>query len=97
MRYLLLAPAVALMPQASAAEKLALAPAVESPRPVAHTECRTPTSFKANTDIIWRGDGIAPSKLTELPPAQGYMAVYRTVNGCELPMTVVEYRAGRRP
>jgi hypothetical protein len=44
-----------------------------------------------------RGDRIAPRKLTELPPAIGYMAVYRTINGCEVPMTVVEYRTGRKP
>jgi hypothetical protein len=33
-------------------------------------------------------------KLDELPDATGYMAVYRTVDGCEVPMTVVEYRQG---
>ena len=35
---------------------------------------------------------LKPRKLTELPPAKGYMAVYRTVDGCEYPMTMVEYR-----
>ena len=40
---------------------------------------------------------LKPRKLTELPPGNGYMAVYRTVNGCEFPMTMVEYRTqGRR-
>ncbi len=40
---------------------------------------------------------LKPQKLTELPPGKGYMAVYRTVNGCEFPMTMVEYRTqGRR-
>ena len=35
-------------------------------------------------------------RLDELPDATAYMAVYRTIDGCEEPMTVVEYRAGRR-
>jgi len=34
-------------------------------------------------------------KLTELPPADGYVAVYRRVNGCEAPI-VVKYGIGRR-
>lgn len=33
-------------------------------------------------------------RLDELPPARGYMTVYRTIDGCEVPMTVVEYRQG---
>ncbi|HKX92333.1 MAG TPA: hypothetical protein VJM15_07915 [Sphingomicrobium sp.] len=45
----------------------------------------------------WQRDQqVRPRKLTELPPAQGYMAVYRTVAGCEVPMTVIEYRRGTR-
>jgi len=40
---------------------------------------------------------LKPQKLTELPPGKGYMAVYRTVDGCEYPMTMVEYQTqGRR-
>jgi hypothetical protein len=34
-------------------------------------------------------------KLTELPPADAYSAVYRTVNGCEAPI-VVKYGIGGR-
>ena len=34
-------------------------------------------------------------KLTELPPANGYVAVYRRVDGCEAPI-VVKYGLGRR-
>ena len=34
-------------------------------------------------------------KLTELPPADAYSAVYRTVNGCESPI-VVKYGMGGR-
>jgi hypothetical protein len=40
---------------------------------------------------------LAPHKLTELPPGKAYMAVYRRIDGCEFPMTMVEYRTqGRR-
>jgi hypothetical protein len=43
-----------------------------------------------------RGKSVKPQKLTELPDAKGYMAVYRRVGGCEMPMTVTEYRQGGR-
>jgi len=43
-----------------------------------------------------RGKSLKPQKLTELPDAKGYMAVYRRVGGCEMPMTVSEYRQGGR-
>jgi hypothetical protein len=46
---------------------------------------------------MYRGERLAPKKLNELPPATGYMAVYRVINGCEVPMTMTEYRTfGRR-
>jgi len=54
--------------------------------------CPRTTSYYA-----WQRDkSVAPKKLNELPPAVGYMAVYRQVGGCEFPMTVVEYRRGGR-
>ena len=59
--------------------------------------CQRTTSHYARDGSLYRGAPIAPKKLTELPPAIGFMAVYRTVNGCEAPMTIVEYRTGRRP
>ena len=58
--------------------------------------CPRTVSHYAGKDSMFRGAPLAPKKLTELPPAVGYMAVYRTVNGCEVPMTIVEYRTGRR-
>lgn len=97
MRYLLLASAAALLPQASAAETgPALAPAVEAPWNTRETNCRNPTSYKAESDLVWRDQPLVPRKLDQLPPGRAYMAVYRTINGCEVPMTVVEYRTGRR-
>ena len=55
-------------------------------------KCPRTTSYYA-----WQHDKpLAPRKLTELPPAVGYMAVYREIGRCEYPMTVVEYRRGDR-
>ena len=66
-----------------AASPLAPAPAANCPRTASH--------------YAWDRDRqMKPRKLTELPSAQGYMAVYRTVAGCEVPMTVIEYRRGTR-
>ena len=60
--------------------------------PTRTTSCPRTTSISA-----WqRGKSLKPQKLTELPDAKGYMAVYRRVGGCEMPMTVTEYRQGGR-
>lgn len=82
---------------AMAAPSLA-APAapVTTPQAPAGANCPRTVSHYAGQGSLYRGGPIAPKKLSELPPAIGYMAVYRTVNGCEAPMTVVEYRTGRR-
>lgn len=34
--------------------------------------------------------------LSELPPAQAFMAVDRRVSGCPAPLTMTDYRNGRR-
>ena len=82
-------------PAASAGQ--APAPAVERPSPLKTSNCRRPVGHHAGKGSLNRSQPLTPKKLTELPPAIGYMAVYRTVNGCEVPMTIVEYRTGRRP
>lgn len=64
-----------------------------SPLAVPNDKCRKTTSYHAEIGS-WRGDKVPPRKLTELPPADSYKAVYRTVNGCEEPMTVAEYQRG---
>ena len=80
----------------------AAAPAAQlpsAPNPLHSHEadnCPPTVSHYAGSGSMYRGAPLAPKKLTELPPAVGYMAVYRTVNGCEVPMTIVEYRTGRR-
>ena len=73
------------LPAAAAADAAApAAPSNSCPRTTSHYAVNPTRPLK-------------PQKLTELPPGKGYMAVYRTVNGCEFPMTMVEYRTqGRR-
>ena len=61
--------------------------------PAAH--CPRTRSYLADQDGLYRGPPLVPRKLTELPPATTYMAVYRRVDGCEAPMTMVEYRSPR--
>jgi hypothetical protein len=88
-----------LVPAATVAQTTA-APAIQSPenavRALAATKstCRKTTSHHAEQSSAWPGDPVAPRKLTDLPPAESYMAVYRTVSGCEEPMTVAEYQRG---
>jgi hypothetical protein len=82
-------------PAASAGQ--APAPAVEKPSPLKTSDCRRPAGHHAGKGSTYRAQPLTPKKLAELPPAIGYMAVYRSVSGCEVPMTIVEYRTGRRP
>ena len=87
-----------LVPVATSAQTPA--PAAESPQINARgfvgtdPKCRKTTSYRADLGSAWRGDPVTPRKLTELPPAESYKAVYRTVNGCEEPMTVAGYQRG---
>jgi len=68
----------------------------QSPLGPPATNCPRTTSYLADKSGLYRGDPLMPRKLTELPPATGYMAVYRLINGCEAPLTMVEYRRGVR-
>lgn len=56
----------------------------------AKAECRKTTAHPA-----WRGKPVRPYKLTELPPASAYLAVYRTVDGCEVPMILTQHPGKR--
>src|SRR3954451_23366546 len=58
--------------------------------------CSPTRSYIARSGGTYSGSKLAPKKLTELPPAQGYMAVFRHIGGCEAPLTVIEYRQGNR-
>jgi hypothetical protein len=68
------------------------APSATTPAP----HCSRTTSYLADKGSLYRGAPLAPRKLTELPPAVGYMAVYRQIGGCEAPLTMVEYRRAQR-
>jgi hypothetical protein len=59
-------------------------------------QCPKTTSYQADQSGLYNGQRLTPRKLTELPPAIGYMAVYRQIGGCEAPMTIAEYRNSRR-
>ena len=58
--------------------------------------CPRTTSYLADQSGMYQGKPIAPKKLTELPKATTYMAMLRRINGCEAPLTMVEYRNPRR-
>ena len=88
---LLLLTAAALLPAASAAAPPDVRPA--QPRgPQTAANCPKVTDYHATEP----GRSARLKKLTELPPATAYMAVYRTKNGCLDPLTLVDYRSGGR-
>lgn len=76
------------------------APPSQSPEPASAStasHCPRTTSYLADKSGLYRGQPLKPRKLTELPPATTYMAVFRHIDGCEVPLTMVEYRnSGRR-
>jgi hypothetical protein len=84
-------------PAAAPAPPQAVAPPYkQSPLNTEKADCPRTTSHYAGKGSMYGGAPLTPQKLTELPPAIGYMAVHRTVDGCENPLTMVEYRTGRR-
>jgi hypothetical protein len=60
-------------------------------------KCANATSHLAGKPAVLRGDPSKPQKLTELPDAQTYAAVYRVVNGCAVPVLYREVREVRPP
>lgn len=70
--------------------------AQSSPGTANASNCQRTTSYRADASSIYRGQPLTPRKLTELPPATAYMAVYRRIGGCEAPLTMVDYRNPRR-
>ena len=83
---------LATIPAAASAVDLRNAPQTMGALPRASADCPRTASYYAYHE----GKPLKPRKLTELPPAIGYMAVYRTINGCDAPLTMVEYRSSRR-
>lgn len=68
---------------------VAVIDAAKAPTPSG--QCPRTTNYQA-----WHGGKpLRPRRLTELPPANAYSAVYRHIGGCEAPI-VVKYRVGGR-
>lgn len=86
---------LALLPGAAGAASVGPAPAVavekSAPPLPGQGHCRRATSYHAFDS----SKPVKPQKLTELPPGTAFMAVHRTIGGCEVPLTVIEYRNGR--
>jgi hypothetical protein len=61
-----------------------------------NAQCPRTTAYLADQTGLYRGAPLTPRKLTELPPATAYMAVYRHIGDCEAPLTMVDYRNPRR-
>ena len=59
-------------------------------------QCPGTARYLAGQAGNYRGQPLTPRKLTELPPAVTYMAVYRHIGECDDPLTMVEYRNPRR-
>lgn len=51
--------------------------------------CARITPYQAYED----GQPLKPRKLTELPPAHAFSAVFRKIGGCEAPI-LIKYRVG---
>ena len=67
---------------------LSAAPAKVEP---GKADCPRTVAFHHTVD---RGKAVAPRKLNTLPTANQYAAVYRRINGCEVPL-IVRYNVGR--
>jgi hypothetical protein len=79
-----------LVPSALGAVALQNAP-MAKPALARSANCPRTASYYA----FRKGDTVRPQKLTELPPANAYFAVYRLVGGCEVPV-VVKFGVGSR-
>ncbi|MFL6753171.1 MAG: hypothetical protein ACJ8FL_08125 [Sphingomicrobium sp.] len=71
-------------------------PIPQTPGAKPSADCPRTTSYLADKSGLYRGQPPRPRKLTELPPATAFMAVFRHIGGCEVPLTMVDYRNPRR-
>jgi hypothetical protein len=78
------------MPLLAAAALAAASLPSAHPQPTS-SNCPSTTSHFAGDHGKW----VEPQKLTELPDANFYSAVYRRVDGCEEPI-IVKYRVSGR-
>jgi hypothetical protein len=103
MRLLLLGLAAAALAPATAApnssaEKVLVPDSGVSRMPVVDPDSRQPKDCPHTAAYLAERNGkpLAPHKLTELPPATTFMAVYRHIGGCDAPLTMADYRSARR-
>ena len=90
--------AVLLASLASPSAHVVVAPSAEKPK-ILGTEkkCANASSHLARRGAVLRSDPAKPQKLTELPDAQTYAAVYRLESGCAVPVLYRDTRAVRPP
>jgi hypothetical protein len=87
----LLIVALLMLPSAAGAVRVQSTSDVKNARHSSSAECPQTTKHYAYRD----DKPLTPRKLTELPPANAYSAVYRHIGGCEAPI-VVKYGLGHR-
>lgn len=92
MRVLLLLAVTAFVPAAAAAADVQMR---QSPEQAAK-DCPRAASYLADKTGVYSNRPLVPRKLTELPPATTYMAVYRHIGRCEAPLTMSAYRNPRQ-
>ncbi|WP_395621969.1 hypothetical protein [Sphingomonas daechungensis] len=81
----------------AAAAHVVTPPSPLSPGPLGKDKCANATSHQAGDPAALKGDPAKPRKLTELPNAQSYAAVYRLVDGCAVPVLYRDVREVRPP
>ncbi|HEY6815441.1 MAG TPA: hypothetical protein VI168_07880 [Croceibacterium sp.] len=80
---------IAIAAMAATPNASAKAPPLQKPG----TECASAASHFAREGSMWTRDPARPQKLAELPPAEGYAAVYRLdERGCMVPVKFREVR-----
>ena len=72
-------------------------PSSETAVAQAQDKCANATSRYAGKASVYHGDPARQQKLTELPEAQAYAAVYRVVDGCAVPVLYRDVREVRPP
>jgi hypothetical protein len=91
MRLLLVALA-ALIPAVAGAAAVQTTPSAKDAAPAALAKCK---QVSAHYYAYRNGKALQPHKLTELPPANAYIAIVRNDGRCEMPV-IVRYNMGGR-
>lgn len=90
--------AVLLASLASPSTHVVVAPSGERPGILdTGKKCANASSHLARRGAVLRSDPAKPQKLTELPDADTYAAVYRLENGCAVPVLYRDDREVRPP